>query len=92
MKVKTLSKLLEDYDPSDSVKINKDSELLIGGRGDQYVADRLRNRRPRRPPARCTGKSHGGRRSSTAARGRPEDTRDIPLSVGTGREPRPPGA
>ena len=33
MKVKTLSKLLEDYDPSDSVKINKDGELLIGGRG-----------------------------------------------------------
>jgi hypothetical protein len=33
MKVKTLSKLLEDYDPSDSVKINKDNELLIGGRG-----------------------------------------------------------
>jgi len=33
MNVKTLSKLLEDYDPSDSVKINKDGELLIGGRG-----------------------------------------------------------
>ena len=37
MKVKTLSKILEEYDPSDSVKVNKEGELLIGGSGGFLV-------------------------------------------------------
>lgn len=37
MKVKTLQKILEDFDENDSVKVDQDGCLLIGGRGGYIV-------------------------------------------------------